>query len=76
MNWIIPASKVEDSDRKRIGGKAFALATMSRGGFRIPETICIASGPEVRIPAGAYFIYSNALNIPKWKKSTTKPKDM
>jgi pyruvate,water dikinase len=43
MNWIIPASKVEDGDRKRIGGKAFALASMFREGFRIPETICVTS---------------------------------
>jgi pyruvate,water dikinase len=43
MNWIIPASKVEDKDRKRIGGKGFALASISRKGFRIPETICITS---------------------------------
>jgi pyruvate,water dikinase len=43
MNWIIPASKVEDKDRKRIGGKGFALASMSREGFCIPETICVTS---------------------------------
>jgi pyruvate,water dikinase len=43
MNWIIPASKVEEEDRIRVGGKGFALATMYREGFRIPETICVTS---------------------------------
>ena len=43
MNWIIPASQVKDKDRKRIGGKGFALASMFRNGFHIPETICITS---------------------------------
>ena len=43
MNWIIPASKVKDEDRNRIGGKGFSLASMSRKGFNIPETLCITS---------------------------------
>ncbi|UCE55092.1 MAG: hypothetical protein JSV31_06545, partial [Desulfobacterales bacterium] len=43
MNWIIPASKVDNKDSKRIGGKGFALASMSREGFRIPETIFVTS---------------------------------
>jgi pyruvate,water dikinase len=43
MNWTIPAIKVSDNDRKRIGGKGFALASMSRQGFNIPDTLCVTS---------------------------------
>ena len=43
MNWTIPAIEVSDKDRKRIGGKGFALASMSRQGFNIPDTLCVTS---------------------------------
>jgi pyruvate,water dikinase len=43
MNWTIPAAKVDDNDRKRVGGKGFALALMSRQGFNIPDTLCVTS---------------------------------
>ncbi|MGD8520660.1 MAG: PEP/pyruvate-binding domain-containing protein [Desulfobacterales bacterium] len=43
MNWTIPAIKISDKDRKRIGGKGFALASMSRQGFNIPDTLCVTS---------------------------------
>ncbi len=43
MNWTIPALNVSDYDRKRIGGKGFALATMSKQGFNIPDTLCVTS---------------------------------
>ncbi|MGD2270112.1 MAG: PEP/pyruvate-binding domain-containing protein [Desulfobacterales bacterium] len=43
MRWILPASKVEPQDQSRIGGKGYALASLSKKGFTIPETLCIAS---------------------------------
>ncbi|UCH19796.1 MAG: hypothetical protein JSU83_14620 [Deltaproteobacteria bacterium] len=43
MRWIIPASKVEPQDQRRIGGKGYALASLFKGGFTIPETLCIPS---------------------------------
>ena len=43
MNWTIPASKVKEKDRIRIGGKGFSLASMMSRGFKIPETLCVTS---------------------------------
>ena len=43
MSWTIPVAKVNDNDRKRVGGKGFALASMSRQGFIIPYTLCVTS---------------------------------
>jgi pyruvate,water dikinase len=43
MKWTIPVTKVDDNDRKRVGGKGFALASMSRKGFNIPDTLCVTS---------------------------------
>jgi pyruvate,water dikinase len=41
MNWILTAAEVTQNDRSRIGGKGYALALLSRNGFRIPETVCL-----------------------------------
>jgi pyruvate,water dikinase len=43
MNWTIQATKVKSEDRNRVGGKGFALASMSRQGFNIPDTLCVSS---------------------------------
>ncbi len=43
MKWVLPAIKVRDKDRNRVGGKGFALASMSRQGFNIPDTLCVSS---------------------------------
>jgi pyruvate,water dikinase len=43
MNWTIHATKVDANDRKWVGGKGFALASMSRQGFNIPDTLCVSS---------------------------------
>jgi len=43
MSWMIPVAKVNDNDRKRVGGKGFALASMFRQGFTIPDTLCVTS---------------------------------
>ena len=42
MNWTIPVAEVDDSDRHRVGGKGFALASMFRQGFSIPDTLCVS----------------------------------
>jgi len=41
MNWIIAASEVDRGDRRRIGGKGYALARLYGNGFTIPETLCL-----------------------------------
>jgi pyruvate,water dikinase len=41
MNWILTAAEVTQNDRNRIGGKGYALALLSRNGFKIPETVCL-----------------------------------
>jgi pyruvate,water dikinase len=43
MNWTIPVAKINDSDRHRVGGKGFALASMFQQGFNIPDTLCVSS---------------------------------
>lgn len=43
MKWIIPASEVEPQDQNRIGGKGYALATLLKGGFQIPQTLCLTN---------------------------------
>jgi len=43
MKWVISASEVEPSDRPRVGGKGFALARLSAGGFSVPQTLCVTS---------------------------------
>jgi phosphoenolpyruvate synthase/pyruvate phosphate dikinase len=41
MNWILTTGEVDFADRNRIGGKGYALAMLSRNGFRIPQTVCL-----------------------------------
>ncbi|UCD82234.1 MAG: hypothetical protein JSW26_12660 [Desulfobacterales bacterium] len=41
MNWILAASEVDRNDRRRIGGKGYALARLFGKGFTIPETLCL-----------------------------------
>jgi pyruvate,water dikinase len=43
MNWIISAEDIQQEDRHRVGGKGYALAMLARNGFKIPQTICVAS---------------------------------
>jgi pyruvate,water dikinase len=43
MNWTIPLAEIDDSDRHRVGGKGFALASMFKKGFNIPDTLCVSS---------------------------------
>jgi phosphoenolpyruvate synthase/pyruvate phosphate dikinase len=41
MNWILPISEVARNDRRRIGGKGYALAQLFGNGFTIPDTLCL-----------------------------------
>jgi pyruvate,water dikinase len=43
MNWTIPVAQINENDRHRVGGKGFALASMFRQGFTIPDTLCVSS---------------------------------
>ena len=43
MKWVISAENIQQDDLKRVGGKGYALALLGKNGFRIPETVCIAS---------------------------------
>ena len=43
MNMLIPVAQVDENDRLRVGGKGFALASMFRQGFIIPDTLCVSS---------------------------------
>ena len=43
MNWILSAADIGDTDRKRVGGKGFALASLSQQGFKVPDTLCLTS---------------------------------
>jgi len=41
MKWVIPAAELTPADRSRVGGKAYVLSLLDKGGFAIPKTLCI-----------------------------------
>jgi pyruvate,water dikinase len=43
MSWIISAENIKQADRNRVGGKGYALALLAKGGFAVPETLCVTS---------------------------------
>jgi len=43
MNWILSAEEIQSADRRRVGGKGYALSLLVKSGFRIPATVCITS---------------------------------
>ena len=43
MNWVLFPEEIQDEDRRRVGGKGYALSLLARNGFLIPETLCITS---------------------------------
>jgi len=43
MNLILSAHEIGASDLPRVGGKALALAALSRAGFRIPDFLCVTA---------------------------------
>jgi pyruvate,water dikinase len=42
MKLSLPAENISLQDRPLVGGKGFALAELARGGFRIPDTLCVS----------------------------------
>ena len=43
MNRILPLKEMQADDRRRVGGKAYALWRLVNGGFDIPDTLCVTS---------------------------------
>ncbi len=43
MNWILTTQNIHSRDRHRVGGKGYALSLLVKGGFKIPNTICVTS---------------------------------
>jgi len=43
MNWILSTEEIQAGDRRRVGGKGYALALLVKSGFKIPKTVCITS---------------------------------
>ena len=43
MKRVIPLAAIGEQDRRQVGGKAFALARLQAGGFRVPEAVCIST---------------------------------
>ncbi|GBC63433.1 hypothetical protein DENIS_4427 [Desulfonema ishimotonii] len=44
MRFVIRPDQLREADRKRVGGKNFALALMARSGMRVPRARCISTG--------------------------------
>ncbi len=42
-NIIIPLDQIQKTDRRRVGGKAYALARMAAAGFRTPRTLSLVT---------------------------------
>jgi pyruvate,water dikinase len=43
MNWILSVEDINQADRKRVGGKGYALALLKKGGFAVSKTLCVTS---------------------------------
>ena len=43
MKRILPLEEIHANDRQRVGGKAYALWRLAKGGFDIPDTVCVIS---------------------------------
>jgi pyruvate,water dikinase len=43
MSWILPTENINQADRRRVGGKGYALALLAKGGFTLPKTLCVTS---------------------------------
>jgi pyruvate,water dikinase len=41
MNWILLAEDINQTDRKRVGGKGYALALLAKEGFAVSKTLCV-----------------------------------
>ena len=43
MNWILSAEDINQTNRRRVGGKGYALALLKKGGFAVSKTLCVTS---------------------------------
>ena len=43
MNYALPLRKVTRTDRPKVGGKVFSLATMAGAGMAVPPALCITT---------------------------------
>ncbi len=43
MNWILTTEEIHPGNRHSVGGKGYALSLLTKGGFKIPRTICITT---------------------------------
>lgn len=43
MKRILSLKEIQPDDRHRVGGKAYALWRLAKGGFDIPDTVCVTS---------------------------------
>ena len=43
MTLILPIKQIGEKDRQKVGGKAFALASLFKAGFNVPTALCITS---------------------------------
>ena len=43
MNHVLDLHSINEQERRRVGGKGFALAVMAQKGLRVPEAVCITT---------------------------------
>jgi len=43
MSKIIRLNEIDDTARRRVGGKSLVLAQMAQAGFLVPETVCVTT---------------------------------
>ena len=43
MTLILPMESIRNTDRHKVGGKAFALASSWKAGFNVPKALCVTS---------------------------------
>ncbi len=53
MQTIIPLQNIRPEDLPRVGGKAVSLANLMRGGFRVPDGLCVTASAYEAFIAGA-----------------------
>lgn len=41
MDLVLPFERITETDRPRVGGKAYALSIMSRKGAKVPSGVCV-----------------------------------
>ena len=43
MTLILPIEQIGERDRPKVGGKAYALASLRKAGFNVPKALCVTS---------------------------------